>query len=407
MCIKGEFNMTKQVFALSGDYGYINQIETTAKSILYHNSGAEIYVINKDIPQEWFSNINNRISSINSKIHNLKIDENMLADEHVSQPQINEMSYGRIMIPDLIKADRVLYLDSDIVVDQNLDELFTMDLGDHPIAAIPDLLYDNNFNSGVLLFNMPKLKETPDIVSQMLAAGNNDQLNEGDQSVLNFFFADTYLHLPLKYNLAIGYDFLCNYYPAYDHNYFEKTGSTVGSVIHFTSPTKPWQQFSFGRYRNKWWQYHDLEWSEVCQHAPLPAIFDYQESGQVLILTNSENIKDLEKLVQALPMVTFDIGAWTNMGGKLIRLITYPNVHLFQSTGRPVTDQLIENANAYLDINYGAKDDNFIARFQETGKPILSFDEVNSQIKDAINYESFANDDVDGMVNKIKAIIKG
>ena len=52
MCIKGEFNMTKQVFALSGDYGYINQIETTAKSILYHNSGAEIYVINKDIPQE-------------------------------------------------------------------------------------------------------------------------------------------------------------------------------------------------------------------------------------------------------------------------------------------------------------------------------------------------------------------
>ena len=397
--------MLKKVFALSGDYGYINQIETTAKSILYHNPGSDIYVINKDIPQEWFGNINNRIQVINSKVINLKIDDTLLKDVHVSQPQINEMSYGRIMIPNLIDAQRVLYLDSDIVVDKNLDDLFTLDMGDHPIAAVPDLLYEGNFNSGVLLFNMPKLKETPDIVSEMLKAGNNDQLAEGDQSVLNAFFDDTYLHLSLKYNLAIGYDFLCNYYPAYDHNYFEKTNNTVGSIIHFTSPAKPWQQFSFGRFRNKWWQYHDLEWSEVCQQSPLPKVFDYNEKGSVLTVTNSEDVKDLEKLVKALPQVTFNVVAWTNMGGKLIRLIKYQNVHLYQSAGHPVTDQLMQTANAYLDINYGQKDDNFVADFQKTGKPIYSFDSVNSQMKDAINYHSFQDSDVDGLIAAIKKTI--
>ena len=183
--------MTNKAFALSADYGYINPLEAAVKSILYHNHNSKIYIINKDIPQEWFSNINNRISKINSKIINLKLDDNMLSDEHVSQPQINEMSYGRIMIPDLIDEERVLYLDSDIVVNNNLDDLFNLDMGSHPIAAVTDLLYTDNFNSGVLLFNMPELKRTPNIVSNMLEAGTNDQLSEGDQSVLNSFFGDS------------------------------------------------------------------------------------------------------------------------------------------------------------------------------------------------------------------------
>lgn len=396
----------KETFVLSADYGYIDQLETTAKSILYHNPGATIYIINTDIPQEWFSNINRRISKIDSKLINTRIDHNLLKDEHVSQPQINEMSYGRILIPELIPESRALYLDSDIVVDHNLSDLFTLDMGEHPIAAVPDLLYTDNFNSGVLLFNMPKLKETPDLVQQLLQAGNNDQLVEGDQSVLNSFFAKTYLHLPLKYNWAIGYDFLCFYYPAYDHNYFEKT-ATPGEIIHYTSPTKPWEQFSFGRDRHKWWQYHDLEWGEVCDHAPLPQVFDYHEDGQVLILTNSENIKNLEPLVEALPNCTFNIAAWTNMGGQLIKLVPHANVHLYQSAVKPVLEKLIQEADAYLDINYGSKDEDFISRFQNTGKPILSFTEVNSQIKDATNYESFNDEDVQGMINRIKKLTKG
>lgn len=398
--------MTNKAFALSADYGYINPLEAAVKSILYHNHNSKIYIINKDIPQEWFSNINNRISKINSKIINLKLDDNMLSDEHVSQPQINEMSYGRIMIPDLIDEERVLYLDSDIVVNNNLDDLFNLDMGSHPIAAVTDLLYTDNFNSGVLLFNMPELKRTPNIVSNMLEAGTNDQLSEGDQSVLNSFFGDSYLHLPLKYNLAIGYDFLCSYYPEYDHNYFEKTGKTDGSILHFTGPLKPWKQFSSGRYREKWWQYYNLEWSEICTNAPLPSTQDYQEIGQLLTLTNSEDLENIETLISALPNVTFNIAAWTEMGGKLTKLVKYSNVHLFESVAKTVVPQLIQNSNAYLDINYGPKDDNFIQKFSETGKPILSFNETNSRIKDNNNYTSFADNNSTEMINKIKSVLK-
>lgn len=46
--------MNKKVFVLAGDYGYIRQIETTLKSICYHNSDVKAYIFNQDIPQEWF-----------------------------------------------------------------------------------------------------------------------------------------------------------------------------------------------------------------------------------------------------------------------------------------------------------------------------------------------------------------
>lgn len=396
--------MTQKVFALSADYGYIDQITTTVKSILYHNHDSLVYIINKDIPQEWFSNINNRVRSINCKIINKKIGDNLLSNEHVSQIHINEMSYGRILIPDLISEERVLYLDSDIIVNTDLSDLFSLDLGNHPIAAIPDLLYTDKFNSGVLLFNMPVLKQQPDIVQKMLKFGVNSNLSEGDQSVLNHFFDDSYYHLPLKYNLAIGYDFLCSYYPNYDHNYFEKT-DIQGSIIHFTSPSKPWNQFSTSRYRNLWWQYYDLEWSELVNHNSLPKTSSYQEQGQLVMITNSENVKNIEELVTALPNWTFHITARTNMGGKLTRLLIYPNVHLYIDVTDVILDPLLEHANAYLDTNYGDKDNAIIKKFQATGKPIVSFDEVNSSLNGAINYHSFANDDVKGMVDYLNSLI--
>lgn len=395
--------MPNKVFALSADYGYINQLTTTVKSILYNNHDSKIYIINKDIPQEWFGNINNRVQQINSRVINIHIADGILEKEHVSQPQLNEMSYGRILIPDLIpNEERVLYLDSDLVVDKNVSELFEIDLGDHPLAAVEDLLYSGDyFNSGVLIFNMPVLKQNKDIVKQMLKYGLNTDLSEGDQSVLNHFFQSTYFHLPLKYNLAIGYDYLCTYYPEFNHNYFEKVNNTDGAMIHFTGPIKPWEQFSTSRFREKWWQYYDLEWSDIINHR-LPKVLPYRPKGEFLTITNSQDLKGLETLVKAFPNCTFHIAAWTEMGSGLTNFVKYPNVHLYPNAVGFVIDQLVNHVDAYLDINYETKNEDYLRKFQATGKPLFSFDEVHSDIKGAINYHCFANDDINGMIQAIK-----
>ncbi len=394
--------MPQPVFALSGDYGYIVPIETLVKSLFYHHRDAKVYVINKDIPQEWFASINHRLRPVGGQLINLHLPADALKGEHVSQPHLNEMSYGRILLPNLVDDDRILYLDSDTVVDGDLRDLFTRDLGGAPLAAVPDLLYTNNFNSGVLLMDIQKLRAIPNLVDRLLAAGDDDQLTQGDQSVLNHFFADSYYQLPLKYNWAIGYDFLCSYYPAYDHHYFEKTGQTRGKVIHYTGPVKPWQQFSTSRCRNRWWQYHDLEWGEICTHQPLPLVASEQAVGQALTFTASDRVQGLADLAAALPEWTFNVIATTKLGDHLTRLVPLPNIRLFPAVSRPVQEQLLAAADLYLDLNHGPKNDKLIGDFQRTGRPLAAFAAVASKAKGAGNYHLFADDDLAGLVAFIK-----
>ncbi len=62
-----------KVIALSGDYGYLNQIETTIKSIIVHNRDVKIYVINPDIPHEWFVNLNYYLKQVGAEIVDKKL----------------------------------------------------------------------------------------------------------------------------------------------------------------------------------------------------------------------------------------------------------------------------------------------------------------------------------------------
>lgn len=396
--------MERKAVALSADYGYINQVTATAKSLLYHNHNINLYVINTDIPQEWFSNINNRIKNINSQVINIHIDENIINKEHVSQPQINSLSYGRILIPHLINEDRVLYLDSDIVINGNLDELFSIDFEEFPLAAVPDVIYHGDFNTGVLMFNNQILQSMqPDIVEQMLAFGRQDDLAEGDQTVLNHFFNCHYRKLGYEYNYVIGYDFLNFYYPT-DYDLFENFKNIEPKIIHFTGPQKPWEMTYSGRMRNYWWQYADLEWDEIIEHRPLPPIKDYSEKGQCLVFTCEDNLANIDTLVTALPNVTFNIAAWTVMSEKLLSLVKYPNVHLYPSIVGPELDRLKTQANCYLDINFGEKERTVLDSFIKQGKPIFSFE--STSIDDYLQKGeiSFKDNDVDALINAITKI---
>lgn len=397
--------MERKVVVLSADYGYINQVTAAAKSLFYHNHNITLYVINTDIPQEWFNNINNRIKNINSRVINLHIDENLINKEHVSQPQINSLTYGRILIPRFIDEDRVLYLDSDTIVNGNLDDLFALNLQEAPIAAVPDVIYQGDFNAGVLLLNNRLLQAMqPDIVEQMLAFGRQDDLVEGDQTVLNHFFNKHYLHLGYEYNYVIGYDFLNFYYPR-NHDLFENLKNINPKIIHFTGPQKPWEMTYSGRMREYWWKYADLEWHEIIEHRPLPPIKDYFEKGECLIFTRDENLANIEALVTALPQITFNIAAWTIMGEKLIKLVRYSNVHLYPSVVGPELEILEKRADCYLDINYGDKENTVIDSFVNQEKPIFSFDSTASDEYFQNGEIRFKDDEVKAMVNAIKETI--
>lgn len=75
-------------------------------------------------------------------------------------------------------------------------------------------------------------------------------------------------------------------------------------------------------------------------------------NGNVLILTNSDQIEHLEKLISALPVLHFHIGARTLMSDKLHRLERYPNVTLYPGMSEKKRMEILMKSTYYLDINH-------------------------------------------------------
>lgn len=74
--------------------------------------------------------------------------------------------------------------------------------------------------------------------------------------------------------------------------------------------------------------------------------------SEALICTNSDRIANIEKLVQELPQMNFHIAAITEMSSKLMSLGRYDNVKLYPGVKLTVLDELFDNCDFYLDINY-------------------------------------------------------
>ena len=97
---------------------------------------------------------------------------------------------------------------------------------------------------------------------------------------------------------------------------------------------------------------------------------------QVLILTNTQEIEQIEVLVTALPHFQFHIAALTEMGERLVRLNDYPNVHLYPGISGENYERLLNKCRIYLDIAYADEilDGNRMAL--ERGMILYAFEET-------------------------------
>lgn len=128
--------------------------------------------------------------------------------------------YGRLLIPRMIPAEKVLYLDTDLLVLLDVLELEHFDPGDFPLAAAqtgearlsrdadfyihtlgfaPDLQV---FNSGVLLFNRKAWHDRAlDQQCEVFGKAHADRFFSADQTLLNAVTAGNFGRLPAHFNL--------------------------------------------------------------------------------------------------------------------------------------------------------------------------------------------------------------
>lgn len=155
--------------------------------------------------------------------------------------------YSRLLLDRILprEIERVLYLDSDVLVLEDLGELFATDLGGLAMGAVLDTNHLHQrlgrdmrarrhqsgqgelwFNGGVLLQDLRKMAEAdfPGFARDLPARMDTSKLFF-DQDLANLRFANAWKRLNWRYNVKA---------PGAAH-------IALGPIIlHFTAPQKPW-----------------------------------------------------------------------------------------------------------------------------------------------------------------------
>lgn len=111
----------------------------------------------------------------------------------------------------------------------------------------------------------------------------------------------------------------------------------------------------------------------------VPAGYIYQfkkenrHQKHALIMTNSDQIINLESLVIANKDVDFYIGAITEMSSKLLALGQHHNVKLFPTIDKETIEKLYVLCDLYLDINEGSEIENAVKKAFDNNLLIFSY----------------------------------
>lgn len=370
---------------LAGDYGYIRQIETTLKSVIYHNKHIKFYIFNQDIPKEWFQHYKSKLHALGSDLVDVKLlDVPLDKAWYTGKNHINFMAFARYFIPQFVEENNVLYLDSDIVVKADLSSLFNTDISNVYLAAsyhVYNIYPDSGFNSGVLYINNKRWKEenlTARLIQETVE--HIHEVTDGDQSILNRVIGQEFIILEDAYNFQIGFDYngtLSNVAGIF----FRKLDSSP-KILHYLSQDKPWNTYSSGRLRDIWWNYQLMDWTTIMKKWDTIQTNSTQKhyKGKLLILTDSQWLQNIDYLTDQLPDYEFHIVAFTDMSDNLKQLASKENVFIHPNVIVYLLIKMIDECDAYLDINHGSKFDDLLAQVIDKQKPVLAFDNTCAPI---------------------------
>lgn len=126
--------------------------------------------------------------------------------------------------------------------------------------------------------------------------------------------------------------------------------------------------------------------------------------NEILILTNSDQIEQLEVLVRSLPEFQFHIGAKTLMSDKLMNMNQYGNVNLYPGITEDARIRLLDQCSYYLDINYYKEICDAVQEALKNGLMIMGYDTTMHHAEYILPEYVFKTDETDKMVNCLKSI---
>lgn len=175
----------------------------------------------------------------------LRTSSNLVISHHITIA-----TYFRLFLPSILsKVDKALFLDSDMIIDANISELYQTDINQYSLAAVSTptekrektlALSKHYFNAGMMLLNLSFWRERQfEHLFMQYINDNPEKIMFWDQDVLNATAGQYMLPVSSKWNVMSN----------------NHTNQEVPAIIHYAGIHKPWAGHSEHRLKDKYFQY--------------------------------------------------------------------------------------------------------------------------------------------------------
>lgn len=166
-----EEGLIEMNFVLECDDNYVEQVIVCMESFYYFhkNENVNLYILHTG----WSDNKSKKVIDYMA-CHGGKVNFINMTSELNKLPykeQIPKIMYAYLFIEDYVKCNRIFYIDVDIIFNNNISEIWSMDMGENLVAGVLDVSgvlpkvavgldeEDYYLNSGFLLLNLVKWRE--------------------------------------------------------------------------------------------------------------------------------------------------------------------------------------------------------------------------------------------------------
>ncbi len=261
----------------STDEKYADVTSVTMTSILENAKENTFYDFYLLIPSKFEQSKIRNIDKIKDKYVNCNITyidmKDNFSDANLVGAHITMPTYYRLMAAKLLpNHNKCIYLDSDIIVNDDLTDFYNINIDDFCVAGVKAPAYhfhaDGNqkyckkvglesinqyINAGVLLLNLKAIREK-NLTEEFIRMSRMD-LPSQDQDVINKVCYNDIKHIPFKFNNMMSK------YPN-DHNRLKKLFNAEEVeeairnpvIIHYCDKIKPWQDPTC-LFADYWWKY--------------------------------------------------------------------------------------------------------------------------------------------------------
>ena len=251
------------------DSNQVMPVMVTITSILENRNKSrnyEVFVIGVELSD----GEKNLIESLNSDNASVKVlnFENKYSSVESKLAHVSSACNFKFDIPIIFKDyDKILYLDTDVIVQSDLCSIFDIDISDKYAAVVKDMQAiittdyaqrtgcPNYFNAGMMLLNLKKLNEDG-CNEKMMQVNRTYQDMCVDQDTQNRVIGHNCLYLPPKYNFMLN-NFMHTekvFRDFYQIGEDEKVRPEKSEIIHYTW-LKPWMYKHLPLAKN-WMKYY-------------------------------------------------------------------------------------------------------------------------------------------------------